>query len=1060
MSRTSIAFAAVLAAASSLTCQQLPEGWADQLHWRSIGPATMGGRIISLAVYEKEPSTWWAATASGGLLKTTNNGTTFTHQFDHEAVVSIGHVAVSQSDKKIVWVGTGEANPRNSVSYGNGVYKSVDGGTTWTHMGLDKTFQIGRLAIHPHNPDIVYVGALGRLYGPNEDRGLYKTTDGGKTWEKSLYVDDQTGIIDIDMSPDDPDTLMVATYERARDGFDTNDPAKRWGPGGGIYKTTDAGANWTRITEGLPTCNIGRVGIDYFRSDPSVLMAVVESDMIAKQPEDAPYHGASVEAADAGVKITAVEAPRGRSGRGRGQGRPRPPESEPAAEEKPKDTPAKLAGLKKDDVILAVGGDRVNTAQEFEKACRKHKAGDEIAFTVVRERKDQEITVKFGNYPKGTRSPFTGTLGGQAADMQDLQGENGHEYGGVYKSTDGGDSWTRVNTLNPRPMYYSQIRIDPSDSNIVMVLGTSLYRSTDGGKSFDRNAGRGMHVDHHAEWIDPSNGDHIIHGCDGGIYVTYDAGNNWDHLNHMAIGQFYHVGTSADRNYRVYGGLQDNGSWGGPSRTAGTGARNHDWVRVGGGDGFRCLVDPDDKNVVYSQSQNGPPSWRNLTNSERGSLRSRGGGGGQSTRFNWETPYVLSAHNSKIVYTAGNTVFKSLNRGADMKVISPNITNGDRGAATALAESPRNADVVYVGTDDGALWVTRDGGDNWIDCFAVTAADPTEENSENSQQQGGPSIGEESAAQPISKLVPGPRWVSELVASKFDGKRAYVTLDGHRSDDDAAYVFITEDAGATWRSLAGSLPANAGSTRTITEDPVNGDVLYLGTEFRTFVSLDRGEHWTRFNGNLPTVAVHGLAVNVPSGEIVAATHGRSLWIGSVNEIRQMTEEVLAAKAHFYKPVSAVIWRSQLSTGDTNRRFVGENPRDGARLVYHLRKPVTSAALQVFDSSGKAIYEHTGETKAGLHTFTWNLRQSASERGTPPSSDPRVQAWRRSRGGPRVAPGTFTVKLVVDGEEVQSHKLEVQIDPDHPDPSWLQNEEDAELLEVLLGGNEEEGDRDR
>ena len=1028
---------AALMAAASLAAQQLPQAWADQLHWRSIGPSTMGGRIISLAVYENEPSTWWAATASGGLLKTTNNGTTFEHQFDGESVVSIGHVAVSQSNKDIVWVGTGEANPRNSVSYGNGVYKSTDGGETWRHMGLEKTFQTGRIAIHPSNPDVVYVGALGRLYGPNEDRGLYKTTDGGETWSKVLYVDDQTGVVDVDMHPTDPDTLMVATYERARDGFDTNDPAKRWGPGGGIWKTTNGGANWTRVKNGLPSCNIGRVGIDYYRKDPNVLMAIVESEKISKQPDDAPYHGAQLADADAGVKIRSVKAARSRGGRGRGRQQEQGEENK-----KPGPTPAEQAGLQDGDVILAVAGERVNSTSELEHACRQHKAGDKVTLSVVRDRKDMEVELTFGSFPEGARSPFIGTLGGQSGGSPDLQGKDGHEYGGVYKSTDGGDSWTRINTLNPRPMYYSQIRVDPSNSDNIMVLGTSLYRSTDGGKSFDRGAGGGMHVDHHAEWIDPNNGDHIIHGCDGGVYVTYDACKNWDHLNHVAIGQFYHVGVSSDRNYRVYGGLQDNGSWGGPSRTAGTGARNQDWVRVGGGDGFRCLVDPDDKHVVYSQSQNGPPSWRNLETSERGSLRG-GGGRGERVRYNWETPYVLSGHNSKIVYTAGNKVFKSLNRGKNMQAISPNITNTDRGAATALAESPKDDDIVYVGTDDGALWVTHDGGDTWFDCFEVEEAAPEGEAPIGEQTQGGPSAAPApAAARPIQHLVPGPRWVSELVASAHDAKRAYVTLDGHRSDDDAPYALATDDGGKTWRSLTEGLPAGAGSTRTIAEDPVNGNVLYLGTEFQAFVSLDRGANWTRFNGDLPTVAVHAFALNVPSGEVVAGTHGRSLWITSVNELRQMTADVMSKDAHFYKPVSAVIWRSGLGTGDTNRRFAAENPKDGAHFVYHLKKGAREVKLEILDSAGKSVRSMEAPKGKGLHRVTWNLRGPVN---LPADASERQRQWMMRRGGTRVGPGTYTARLTVDGEEMLQ-RVQVEIDPDHPDPSWIRNQEQAELLE--------------
>ncbi|MEC7585149.1 MAG: PDZ domain-containing protein [Planctomycetota bacterium] len=1045
---------ATVTVTSFSAAQQLPEDWAENLHWRSIGPATMGGRIISLAVYEAEPTTWWAGTASGGLLKTTNNGITFEHQFDDQPVVSIGHVAVAQSNKDVVWVGTGEANPRNSVSYGNGVYKSIDGGDTWRHMGLDETFQIGRIAIHPTNPDIVYVGALGRLYGPNEARGLYKTPDGGATWEKIFYIDDKTGVIDIDMHPEDPSTLMVATYERERDGFDTNDPSKKYGPGSALWKTTDAGANWQRITEGLPTCDLGRIGVDYHRSDPNIVIAIVESEKIAKQPEDAPYLGVQLEAADAGVKITSIEGNRNN----RGRGRPRPPAEDEGEEAANADTPAKQAGMRKGDVILAVDGQRVHSPEDVELQCRQHKAGHEVSFTIVRDRKDQQVTVAFGNQPENVRSPFTGTLGGQAANMQDMQGPNGHEYGGIYKSIDGGQTWSRVNSLNPRPMYYSQVRIDPSDPDILMVLGTSLYRSTDGGKHFDRNAGRGVHSDHHAQWINPDNSNHIIHGCDGGIYVTYDACRNWDHLNQVALGQFYHVGVSPERNYTVYGGLQDNGSWGGPSRTSGMGARNEDWIRIGGGDGFRCLVDPDEPLVVYSQSQNGPPGWRNLETGERGSLRSRRGGRGgdaERIRFNWETPYVLSAHNSKIVYTAGNRVFKSLNRGANLAPISPDITNTDRGSATALAESPRNADIVYVGTDDGALWVTHDGGDNWIDCFATAQETPTGAEEPENTEQRGPGLRAAEAdgeAQPIAQLVPGPRWVSELVASQFEAKRAYVTLDAHRSDDDNPYVFVTEDGGLTWTSLTDTLPEGAGVTRTITEDPVNGDVLYLGTEFQAFVSLDQGRHWTRFNGNMPTVAVHALAVNVPSGEIVAGTHGRSLWITPVNEIRQMTKEVLQKPVHFYKPISAVVWKSEPSTGGTNRRFTAENPPTGARLSYHLTKPVSEASIEVLDGTGAVIRKLDGKTDAGLHVITWDLRGSAPAGN---SSAPQ-RRWSRNRGT-RAQPGVYSVRLTADGD-VQSHPLTVIIDPDNPDPAWLSFEEEAELAADQDDDREEEHDQ--
>ncbi|MCK5942609.1 MAG: PDZ domain-containing protein, partial [Planctomycetes bacterium] len=844
----STSFLAALAAAPFLSAQQLPDAWAQATHWRSIGPTTMGGRIIALAVYEAEPSTWWAATASGGLVKTTNNGVTFEHQFDHEAVVSIGHVAVSQSNKDIVWVGTGEANPRNSVSYGNGVYKSTDGGKTWAHMGLDKTFQTGRIAIHPTNPDIVYVGALGRLYGPNEERGLYKTTDGGKTWNKVLYVDDQTGVVDIDMHPTDPDTLMVATYERARDGFDTNDPAKRWGPGGGIWKTTDGGVNWMRIKTGLPSCQIGRVGIDYYRKDPNVLMAIVESEMIAKQPDDAAYHGAQLATADAGVKIATVERSRGGArGNRRGGGRGGDQTEDAEQQKKPEPTPAAKAGLKKDDVILAVGGKRVNSEQQFERECRQYRAGDEVVLSIVRDRKDLEVTIKFGKYPKGARSPFVGTLGGQSGGSPDLQGENGHEYGGIYKSTDGGDSWTRINTLNPRPMYYSQIRIDPSNSDNIMVLGTSLYRSTDGGKTFDRGAGSGMHVDHHAEWIDPNNGDHIIHGCDGGIYVTWDAGKNWDHLNHVAIGQFYHVGVSSDRNYRVYGGLQDNGSWRGPSTVwENGGIRNLHWQEVCFGDGFATIPDPKDSRQGYAMSQGGSLVRWDLRDGSRKSIRPPEPENVE-LRFHWNAAIALDPFASDTVYYGSQFVHMSPDRGDSWQVISPDLTSDNpewqkqeqSGGLTidvtaaenhctilTIAPSPVQQGVIWVGTDDGRVHVTRDGGESWT---SVEANVPNR---------------------------PANTWCPHIEASKFDAATAFAVFDGHRNADWTTYVYVTRDHGATWTSLA--TDDIDGYCHCIEQDPVQKDLLWVGTEFGLFVTFDGGAHWQPWRHGVPTCAARAI----------------------------------------------------------------------------------------------------------------------------------------------------------------------------------------------------------
>ena len=538
----------------------LPEDWTAALKWRCIGPAAMGGRIVAFSVFEADPSTYWVATASGGLLKTTNNGVTFDHQFDHESTVSIGDVCVAPSDRNIVWVGTGENNPRNSVSYGDGVYKSTDGGKTWANMGLKKTFQIGRVLVHPKDPSIVYVGALGRLYGPNEERGLYKTTDGGKTWNKVLTIDDKTGIIDMKMNPADPETLLVAAWERRRDefdshrgdppvqdGYDAYDPEMKWGPGAGIYKTTDGGKTFHKITKGLPTVPVGRIGLDYYRKDPNEVWALVDSQKIGMgTPPSIVYLGVQGEdAPDAGgAKLTQVSG----------------------------DTPAAKAGLKSGDIVKAVDKKEIKTYKELVDQITSRKAGDKLALTVQRDKESLEFAAELGSRPAPIESgnknrPWGFWYGGQRENAQEQQGPDSFEYGGVYKSMDGGESWTRVNSVNPRPMYFSQIRVDPTDDKYLYVCGISLYRSIDGGKTFKGDGGNGVHADQHALWIDPKDGRHMLVGCDGGFYATYDRMDHWDFLNNMAIGQFYSVCVDSRQPYHVYGGLQDNGSWGGPSRS-------------------------------------------------------------------------------------------------------------------------------------------------------------------------------------------------------------------------------------------------------------------------------------------------------------------------------------------------------------------------------------------------------------------------------------------------------------------------------------------------------------
>jgi photosystem II stability/assembly factor-like uncharacterized protein len=1010
----------------------LPDNWVKALTWRSIGPAAMGGRITALSVYGADPSTYFVATASGGLLKTTNNGITFDHQFDHEATVSLGDVCVAPSNPKIIWVGTGEANPRNSASYGDGVYKSTDGGVTWKNMGLKKSFQIGRILIHPTNPDIVYVGALGRLWGPNEERGLFKTIDGGKTWQRILYFDQHTGVIDMRMHPKDPESLLVAMYDRARDEFDSHpgtpalpdghdsyDPSRKWGPHAGIYKTTDGGKTFKKLAKGLPTVQMGRIGLDCYLKTPGVVYAIIESQMIgmkpgspAKKANQENYLGVQGEDADAGAKITGVTD----------------------------NSPAAKAGLQSGDIVLSWGDKGILSFDQLGKAIDDSKAGAKIALKISRKREAKTLTVTVGSravepgQAAANRRPFNYMYFGQSAGIQAQQGDQGFQTGGVYRSADFGETWTRINSLNPRPMYFSVIRVDPSDEKYLYVLGVNLHRSKDGGKTFTEDGNRGVHPDQHALWVDPKDGRHMLLGCDGGLYATYDRMQSWDFLNHMAIGQFYHVAVDSRKPYHVYGGLQDNCSWGGPSRGntqggfggpgEGTGPLNEDWMMLGGGDGFVCRVDPNDPDIVYWESQDGNIARRNLRTGAVNAVRPRAlptvdvidwkkpvfVSFGQIPmtilaptitkktppfRFNWNTPFILSNHNSKIFYSAGNYVFRSFKQGDELRVISPEITRTQNGMATALAESPRNADVLYVGTDDGWLWVTRDGGKTWTN---ITA-----------------NIG-----------LPKPFTVASIEPSRYVEGRCYVAFDAHRSDDDQPYLYETEDFGKTWKSIRANLPV--GSSRVLREDIENSSLLFVGTEFAAWVSTNRGRSWTKLNNNLPTVAVHEFAIHPTAGEMVAATHGRSLWILDVTPLRGMSSESLKAAAHLYPPNTVVRWRldpTKLSPyGVGARRFIGKNPPPGAMIYYSLTKKAEKVNLKVLDWAGKTVQELAVSTDPGLHVSNWPLIRSTSRA-------PALGAAANQRGfggsGAPVPPGTYRIVLTVDGQEF-TQPLKVELDP--------------------------------
>ncbi len=915
--------------------------------WRSIGPAGQGGRVDDIAASYSDPSTWYVGFATGGLWKTTNNGTTFEPIFDSYGTHSIGDIAIAPSNSNILYVGTGEPNNRQSSSFGDGMYKSTDAGATFTHIGLRETQSIGRVVVHPTNPDIVWVAAVGHLFGPNADRGVYKTTDGGATWRKVLYFDENTGATDIIIHPTNPNTLFAAMYERQRSayGFVSG------GPNGGIYRSDDGGETWTRVTgNGLPPGTMGRIGLDISMSNPNIIYAQIEVG----------------------------------------------PDREPVT-----DTPPQ----------------------------------------------------------PGQGGGFGGGGGGQNQPPDD-------KISGVWRSEDGGRTWQFKSNQNQRPMYYSQIRVDPSNPDIVWVGGVNAQKSVDGGVTWTNVQGNMGHVDNHAIWIDPYNGNHVIYGNDGGIDVTYDGGETWESIRLWAVGQPYHVSADMRRPYYVCVGFQDNGSWCGPSSVRGGNSLNQDWYRVGGGDGFYTAVDPTDWSIVYAESQNGNVSRLDLKNGTSQSIRPRGPGGGfggggagnpgnivptpppgTAFRWNWSTPFMLSPHNPSTVIIGGNRLYISRNRGdtwtmtedltkqidrdqrsmLGMRLDLPNCSRlrmgqcilsrndgiNQYGTIISVSESPIIPGILWVGTDDGNIQVSRDNGATWTE---------------------------------VSRNLPGggfEYYVSRVEASYFDPATAYVSIDGHRSNDLRPYVFVTRDYGATWTSISSNLP-QYGNVNTVRQDPKNPKLLYAGTEFGFFVSLDEGASWKPFMSGLAVVRIDDVMIHPRDNDLILATHGRSLLImDDITALQQLTDSVMAMDAKLFEPREAVLWKSDIRmrrnvTGSKN--FEGENAPRGTTISYWLGDDVDDddVELTIEDVlTGETFRTLEATSEQGLNRVHWDL-----------CSDRRpIQPGQGGFGGfggggcggfggfgggqqqgpPRVAtlaqPGIYRVTLSIDGRE-QSHLVRV------------------------------------
>jgi len=941
----------------------------ESLRWRNLGPTTMGGRVTDLAVHPERSRIFWVASASGGVWKTTNAGTTFEPTFEQGGVASVGAIAVAPANPDVVWIGTGEANPRNSVSWGDGVYRSEDGGETWSHAGLAETKHIGAIAIHPTDASIVFVAAAGSTWGPSSERGLFRTLDAGGTWEHVLAIDEVTGCIDVLVDPGRPEVVYAATYQRQRDEFDSNDPAVRTGPGSGIWRSLDGGASFERMSAGLPSVDMGRIGLELFAADPSVLFAIIETERTGER--GAPPR--SEERVSLGIRGLDVE------GGGFRVDSLTPGES------------GAQAGLEGGDVLLLLDQTSIEGRVALVTKMREYAPGDSAE--LVYRRGDEELTTTLaflGRLMRSQARSFAGSQGGQVANAQADQGAEGHETGGVFRSVDRGTTWTRVNSLNPRPFYYSQIRVDPRDANNLYVLGISFHRSTDGGETFDTMRSSSVHADNHALWIDPGDPEHLILGNDGGVYVTRDRTKTFDHLDVLPIAQFYNVAVDNRTPYNVYGGLQDNGTWGAPSVKRAGGLRSHDWVNLNGGDGFQVEVDHENPDLVYVESQNGAIVRLNVRTGER---RRVSRPGGRDARWNWNTPFLLSAHNPAILFFAGTRVFRSIDRGASSSAISGEISRTERGSATALAQSRRDEDLLYVGTDDGALWVTDDGGAEWID---------------------------------LTDRLPGieqPLYVSDIEPSPHVTDVVYVTLDGHRSDDYGAHVFVSRDAGESFASISAGLPDV--SVRTIAVDPSREGLLFIGNEVGCWVSIDDGGTWAPFESGLPTVPVHELVIQEAEADLVAATHGRGIWIADIAPLQALTPEVLAGGPYLFPVQDARRWnRPPASDPSGSRHFVGDGPPSGAAIYYYLpAEAQADVELVVRDALGAEVRRLEGSSEQGLHRLRWDL---SARRGRGGGGGPRGSGF-GARGGGSVAYGDYSVTMEVDGE-TQVRRIRVLPDP--------------------------------
>ena len=958
---------------SGIGAAQDYETWFKNFSWREIGPTATGGRVTDIAVHPNDAHHIFVASAAGGLWETKNNGTTWECIFQNESTTTIGDIAIDPKNPETIWVGTGEANNQRSSLWGDGVYKSTDGGKSWKNMGLTNTQHIGRVIVDPTNSDIVYVASLGALYSANPDRGLYRTTDGGDTWKKVLYVNPDVGVVDVVLDPADTSTLFAASYERRRRAWNFDGA----GPGSAIYRSTDGGDNWEKLEGGLPTGEIGRIGLDIYAKDSKILYATVSNQNPAPQ--------------------------RGQQGRGA-------TESEAKNSSKSNKAALDFFGLRESDVDSKIVETALGITLDFsspEITIKKIAAGGSAQRQGIRagDRLISAAGVPAENV-KLLRALMSSLKPGDQIEMVIQQDQAQRSIalvapmvlgprpigGEIYRSEDGGDTWKKMNKspVGGSPAYYyGQIRIDPNDDSRVYVLSVPVYVSDDKGATFKSNGAPSVHVDHHALWINPKNSNHVMLGNDGGFHVSYDRSKTWDYVFNLPLAQFYAITVDMQQPYHVYGGLQDNGSWGGPSKSS-TGVGRQDWYRVSGGDGFYVQVDPEDHNIIISESQFGAIGRLNRETGQRRSIRPPQSAGSPN-RYNWNSPILMSTHDSRVVYFGGNKLFKSFNRGDDWLTISPDLTTADpekisgnvpHCTLTTIAESKLDKNLLLVGTDDGNVQITQDGGKSWKN---VSGSFP---------------------------YRPRNWWCSRVEFSHADRNTAYVSFTGYREDDFRPFVFKTTDLGTTWSSIAANLPD--APVNVIKQDPVNPTTLYVGTEFAAYVSLDDGKSWNEINENLPRVSVQDLVVHPRDNDLVIGTHGRGIYVlDHIRPFQEFSPAILEQESYLFQIDSWTPTPRASSGGFAgDRKRIAPRPDRGAAIWYHLKEKVSEKdiSIKVFDSAGKEVDSLKPEIEAGLHRAVY-----------PAASSGRRRRFQRSSAA---RPGSYKVVLTV-GSQTHEQSFEIK-----------------------------------